>query len=440
MLPDHTTTPPGRSGRLSRRRFLTASVLTAAATPLGVGPRPAAALGDAADDDRAYQLAFEEALNADRNVRRHTAAGRELLYRPRQMLAANADAQRVATRLRETGQPVTIAAGFAGVTRLLFAEETDIPATVTRLRDPRQWPGQPPPRVQPHHVLLGLGNIMGNPGGPPRAATALAPPDPARLADGAGVTVGICDTGIWRQAASYHPAWLGGAYLPEPDDEDPLYVHTDVLAPQGGHGTFVAGVVRQAAPGVRVDPEQALDATGIGDEAMLVAALSRLVPEVAVVNLSLGGFTLDDQPSLPLANALAGLPPTTAVVAAAGNAGTSRPVWPAALDRVLAVAAVTAGNSGTVVPATYSGYGPWVDACALGRHDSTYVQGRLPLPGRPTRLFHGFATWAGTSFAAAYVSGRLAALMTAGGLSADAARLALLATPRWHPDYGVLVG
>jgi hypothetical protein len=29
--------------------------------------------------------------------------------------------------------------------------------------------------------------------------------------------------------------------------------------------------------------------------------------------------------------------------------------------------------------------------------------------------------------------------MTAGGLSADAARLALLAEPRWHPDYGVLV-
>ncbi len=151
-----------------------------------------------------------------------------------------------------------------------------------------------------------------------------------------------------------------------------------------------------------------------------------------------GGFTQDDQPSLPLANAVAALPPTSAVVAAAGNAGTSRRVWPAALARVIAVAAVSRGAEG-VVPATYSGFGPWVDACAVGERDSTYVEGQLPLPGRPTRVSRGFAAWAGTSFATAHVSVRLAALMNAGGLSADVARLALLAAPRWHPDYGVLV-
>ncbi|MFD0818325.1 S8 family serine peptidase, partial [Micromonospora zhanjiangensis] len=259
-----------------------------------------------------------------------------------------------------------------------------------------------------------------------------------RSGEGAGVTVGICDTGIWRLAGSWHPLWLGGAYLPEVDDEDALYVSADLLAPQGGHGTFVAGVVRQAAPGVRVDPEQALNPTGIGDESTVVAALGRLGPDVSVINLSLGGFTLDDLPSLPLANAVAALPKTTAVVAAAGNAGISRPVWPAALDRVLAVAAATADKNG-VRPAPYSGFGPWVDACALGERDSTYVEGELVLPGRPTRLFHGFATWAGTSFATAHVSGRLAALMTSGGLSADDARLALLAAPVWQPGYGVLV-
>jgi subtilisin family serine protease len=226
--------------------------------------------------------------------------------------------------------------------------------------------------------------------------------------------------------------------VPELDDEDPLYAHTDVLAPQGGHGTFVAGVVRQAAPGVRIDPEQALDATGVGDEASVVAAMARLAPEVSIINLSLGGFTQDDQPSLPLTNAVAALPATSAVVAAAGNAGTSRPVWPAALAQVVAVAAVSQGSSG-VVPVGDSGRGPWVDACSFGERTSTYVEGQLPLPGRPTRIFHGFATWAGTSFAAAHVSGRLAALMTSTGLSAAAARLALLASPRWHPDYGVPV-
>ncbi len=170
----------------------------------------------------------------------------------------------------------------------------------------------------------------------------------------------------------------------------------------------------------------------------MVAAIGRLSPQVSVVNLSLGGFTQDDLPPLPLVNAVAALPAQIAVVAAAGNAGTSRPVWPAALGRVLGVAAVS--RSGTaVVPAPYSGYGAWVDACAVGERDSTYVVGQLPLPARPTRVFHGFASWAGSSFATAHVSGRLAAMMTAGGLSADGARLALLAAPRWHADYGVLV-
>ncbi|MEU3457369.1 S8/S53 family peptidase [Micromonospora sp. NPDC006766] len=427
---------PRPAGRLSRRRLLAASALAAAAS-LGSGARPSPARADNADD-AAYQRAFDEALAADQNVRRHTVPGREFLYRPRQLLAADADAQRVTAWLRARGYAVAPEKRFAGVTPLLFDRETEVPAVVTKLRDPEQWPGQPVPAVQPHHVLLGLGNIMGNPNSPPAAVAGLAPPDPARLGEGAGVTVGICDTGIWQQAGSYHPQWLGGAYVPEIDDEDPLYVHTDVLAPQGGHGTFVAGVVRQAAPGVRLDPEQALNATGVGDEASVVAAMSRLGPEVSVINLSLGGFTQDDQPSLPLANAVAALPKTSAVVAAAGNAGSSRRVWPAALARVVAVAAVSRGSGG-VTPAAYSGFGPWVDACAVGARDSTYVEGRLPLAGRPTRVFHGFASWVGTSFATAYVSGRLAALMTAGGLSADAARLALLAAPRWHPDYGVLV-
>ncbi|WP_405096527.1 S8/S53 family peptidase [Micromonospora sp. NBC_01412] len=435
MPSDLPRTPPP-ADRLSRRRLLALGALVAAA-PLGSSLRPAAAAGDTGDDD-AYQRAFSDALAADPNVRRHTVAGREFLYRPRQLLAANADAQRVTTWLRSRGHQVTVGAGFAGVTRLVFAKETDIPTVVSALRNPQQWPGQPVPAVQPHHVLLGLGNIMGNPGGPPRAVAALAPPDPARLGEGAGVTVGVCDTGIWQQAGAYHPQWLGGSYLPESDDEDALYVSGTVLAAQGGHGTFVAGVVRQAAPGVRVDPEQALNPTGVGDEAMLVAAMSRLGPQVSIVNLSLGGFTQDDLPPLPLVNAVAALPAQTAVVAAAGNAGTSRPAWPAALGRVLGVAAVSWAGTG-IVPAAYSGFGPWVDACAVGEHDSTYVEGQLPLPGRPTRVFHGFAGWSGTSFATAYVSGRLAAMMVAGGLTADAARIALLANPRWHPDYGVLV-
>ncbi|MEU4570279.1 S8/S53 family peptidase [Micromonospora sp. NPDC023956] len=437
MSPDHRIVPCP-PGRVSRRRLVGWTALAAAAVPLGVFARPGP--GRAADNlDQAYQRAFLAAVAADPAVRQHTTAGREFLYRPRQLLVAPQDLARVLGRLRGWGHQVTEVTGFGGVRRLLFQQETDIPGVVTKLRDPRQWPGQPVPLVQPHHVLVGFGNIMGNPGGPPRVAAALPAPDPNRLGEGAGVTVGVCDTGIWRRAGTVHPQWLGGSYLPETDDEDPLYLSGSQLALQGGHGTFVAGVARQAAPGVRLDPEAALAPTGIGDEESLVAAIRRLGPEVAIVNLSLGYFTQDDQPPLPVANTLAGLPGTVAVVAAAGNAGTSRKSWPAAFDTVVAVAAASAGPTGPV-PADYSGRGTWVNASARGDRTSTFVDGELNLPGQPALTFHGFASWTGTSFATAHVSGRVAALMTVTGLDAAGAAALLVAGPIWQPGYGVLVG
>jgi hypothetical protein len=81
-----------------------------------------------------------------------------------------------------------------------------------------------------------------------------------------------------------------------------------------------------------------------------------------------------------------------------------------------------------------------VDACATGERHSTHVEGELRLPGQSPLFFGGFATWAGTSFATAHVAGRLATLMSSTGLGAEDARALLLAPPRWHPDYGVLVG
>ncbi|WBB78757.1 S8 family serine peptidase [Micromonospora sp. WMMD882] len=460
MSPDRTAPRP--PGRVSRRRLVGWSAMAAAALPLGGAGRAVAATtrepvaASTADPvavttadrpgatgadpiEASYQQAFQQAVAADQTVRQHTVRGREFLYRARQLLVAPADFPRVLTVLRSWGHPVTEGVGFAGVRRLLFTQETDVPAVVTKLRSPQQWPGQPVPLVQPHHVLVGFGNIMGNPGAPPLAAPALPAPDPTRLGEGAGVTVGVCDTGIWRRAGAVHPQWLGGSYLPETDDEDPLYVSGNLLALQGGHGTFVAGVVRQAAPGVRFDPEAALSPTGVGDEQTLTAALARLGTGTAIVNLSLGYFTQDDLPPLPVANALAGLRPPVAVVAAAGNAGSARKSWPAALDGVLAVAAVTRDGA-ALTPAAYSSFGSWVDVCAIGDHVSTYVDGELRLPGQPALLFNGFAAWSGTSFATAHVSGRLAALMTSTGLGPVAARDALAAGPRWHPDYGVLVG
>lgn len=386
-----------------------------------------------------YHDALLRTLTADPRVRGFTAPGQSFWYRPGQLLVALRDLSRVEERLRQRGISFTRGQGFGGVARLLLSLDANIPAIVSDLRDVRQWPlPARVPAVQPHHVTLGFGNIMGSPHGPPDAADALSAPDPARAKDGAGVLVGICDTGIWSKAASRHPLWLGGAYVPQADDIDELYSTGSVLAWQGGHGTFVAGVLRQAAPGVAFDPEPALDANGIGDEEMLVNALAAVDAKAQLINLSLGCFTQDNLAPMPLANAIAARGPEVVVVAAAGNAGTNRPSWPAALDKVVAVGAVTVTSNG-VVPADYANYGPWVDASADGDRVSTYVDGSFEVPGAPAEALNGFARWVGTSFAAPYVAGWLATQMTTQNISAAQARAQLLAAPTWHPDYGVLV-
>jgi subtilisin family serine protease len=421
---------------LARRDLLrwSAAVLGAAALPLRALPA-AAAGGPAGQADGAYQAAFLAAVAEDRRIRAYLEPGREFWYRPGQLLAARADVRRVAAWLRAAGVRFEHGKSFGSVGRFMLDDDADVPALVVKLRDPKQWPQSAPPAVQPHHVLVGYDNIMGSPdNGPVQAA------EPGRTKEqgGKGVLVGICDTGIWRDAALVHPWRLGGAYLPDPGDEDPVYGHDDVLALQGGHGTFVAGVLRDVAPEVSFDPEVALSDVGIGDEEMLVAALDGLDRRVSIINLSLGCRTQDDVPPLPIADRIAALGREVVVVAAAGNAGGDRPAWPAALPGVVAVAAVQDGEDG-VSPAPYSNFGSWVDACARGTHVSTYVTGVLELAGAAPEKFDGFARWSGTSFATPHVAGRIAALMTERGLSPAAAAAALLSGPRWHPDYGVLV-
>src|SRR5262249_3718017 len=71
---------------------------------------------------------------------------------------------------------------------------------------------------------------------------------------GRGVKVAVVDTGIWEYAARRGDGWLDGITI-APDNVDAL----DAFGPTGpgpnekldwgaGHGTFVAGVIRQMAP------------------------------------------------------------------------------------------------------------------------------------------------------------------------------------------------
>jgi subtilisin family serine protease len=392
------------------------------------------------DNNNYYEAAFMRLIKEHPDVRWFAEPGREFLYRPGQLLAAKKDAQRVAEALKQEGLEHAFAKPFAGMTVFKVSLDENIPRLVDELRSKDRWKNEPPPQVQPHHVTLGYPNVMGGPGGPPEPEIMLAEPDPGRADQGQGLVVGICDTGIWAQASAMHPGWLANSYTIESDDEELLYDSADLLGLQGGHGTFVAGVLRQAAPGAWFDPERALDQNGIGDERSVADAVTAVMRrKVHILNLSLGCFTQDDLPSLALRHVIDSIPDEVVIVAAAGNAASRRPNWPAAFERVIGVAAVTHGVKG-LEPAKYSNYGRWVDACAPGEHVSTYVRGRLELDGDPNvRVFERFATWYGTSFAAPLVAGRIAAAASKTGTTPQQAAAALLSGVRWHPDYGVLI-
>ncbi|MEZ0076628.1 S8 family serine peptidase [Planotetraspora sp. GP83] len=265
--------------------------------------------------------------------------------------------------------------------------------------------------ASPNHVLVGQPLYFGGPGSRPSPARAV-PYEPGKPCD---VTVGVLDTGL-----APHP-WLREWYRDE-IAETPDADGDGALDEQAGHGTFVAGLILRHAPGVRLRVLRLLDSHGAGDEARLLAALDRLRGQgVDVLNLSFGGYTFDDQPPLGLADALSAFP---AAVACAGNTGSPRPFWPAALPGVVAVAALDGDAR-----AAFSAYGPWVDACAQGVGlTSSFVE---------HSGFHGYASWSGTSFATAIVTGAVARLCR-DMPPPDAVRQALGGSRR-IPDLGVVV-
>jgi hypothetical protein len=239
--------------------------------------------------------------------------------------------------------------------------------------------------------------------------------------DGAGVTIGVVDTGMWP-----HP-WCAGAYLAHVQD---LEVENSPYDPKkarcAGHGTFVTGLVLQQAPAADVRVVRALDPSGHGRTAAVVAAVEQLAEQgVDIINLSLGSARPTVGEASLLTDTIRGLGRRTVVVAAAGNRDPGEPpqaFLPAALPEVVAVGAAVESSAGCWRWADYSNFGPWVDLAAAGDEVvSTFPV--FPANGSPAAgagAFAGWAKWAGTSFATAIVSGQLAHVMTSGQERVDA--------------------
>ena len=243
---------------------------------------------------------------------------------------------------------------------------------------------------------------------------------------------------------------------------DPL---TGVMPTHAGHGTFIAGLLRQACPSATITGLRVMNADGVVPEHVLTDSLSALLAKQTeepgwfdALVLSLGYYSesADDVTyTSGLSLVLRALADRSVVTfCAAGNSATDRCCYPAALAVTPpfadgSLAAVRALNpDGTV--ALFSNDGDWVTAQAPGAN----VVSTAPVSLRgawqpqvdvssadfanrttvaPQWFSSGFAVWSGTSFAAPALAGRyLQALVNAGGLSDNEARRGLLAALPGH--------
>jgi len=221
-----------------------------------------------------------------------------------------------------------------------------------------------------------------------------------------------------------------------------------------GHGTFIAGIIRQLAPDAQVLSVRIMHPDAIVYEGDLLYALQQVKKQVDdgtrrvdVISLSLGYFSETQEDATYSATLQATVSGLTgqgiAVIAAAGNFATTRRYYPAAWAAqapeqnhapVLSVGALNPNDS----QASFSNGGPWVrvwanGAAVVSTFPTVINGGLLPAsrmtmpsggtaatspPARrepldPDNYHDGYATWSGTSFAAPELAARIAAQMTA---------------------------
>ncbi|MDQ0582701.1 S8 family peptidase [Streptomyces rishiriensis] len=225
-----------------------------------------------------------------------------------------------------------------------------------------------------------------------------------RVPEAARVGVAVLDTGVDAGHPDLRVA--GSANFSTSPGADDLH----------GHGTHVAGIVQAlnngigvegAAPGTRLWNVKVLGDNGSGLFSDLIAGLNWVAQNakaknIRVANLSLG--TPKDSPLVHQALRLA-TQAGVAVVASAGNRGSTAPSYPAAYPEVISVAATTVFDQ----RADFSSHGAsWVDIAAPG----TDILSTLPTRATPLGEDYGFLS--GTSMAAPFVTGSAALCLTSG--------------------------
>lgn len=411
-------------------------------------------------------------------------------YRRGRVIAVDSAAeQRLTDLLGHRDQAWSVSSGCVRI---------DPDTAVPRLDD------EPTPWAQ-EHLLTAAEQIGGNPFGAghgqpgrdgygvpdrSRGPVTLTVPEPPRSASTARPRIVVLDTGLGE-----HP-WLTGDVVestivfadgtvagPFTDDLEHPDADTIGMVPQPllgtlgshvGHGTFIAGLVRQTCPEAVIVSPGIMGADGVVPESTLLEAVDAVLRKVTedpswavAVVLSLGFYTEEPADLLYTSRLRSRLwqlgRAGVAVFCAAGNDASDRPSFPAAFavdpawddPEVVPLVSVAALNPDGAV-AQFSNDGPWVTAAEIGVNlvstvprtaDGSSVPGRRWAgPGGRLRagsdhddFDSGFACWSGTSFAAPVLAGRYVRDLVAAGSPTDPGRRRLLVQARLGRPAGVLL-
>ncbi len=214
-----------------------------------------------------------------------------------------------------------------------------------------------------------------------------------RRSSGRGVTVAVIDTGVDPRHEDL-PRLLRGRDFVSGDRD---------ASDSNGHGTFVAGVIaakRNNGLGIAgvsrasILPVRVLNARGRGRDSDISRGIRWAAKHGAdVINLSLGGggSTRILKDAVRYATRKGSL-----VVAASGNSGGTRPMYPAAYPQAIAVGATDVNDRMT----WFSDHGDWLDVVAPG----VDIASTVPR--------NGYAIGDGTSFSSPLVAGAAALVLS----------------------------